>query len=205
MPPRAAVCSPDRAEITRPVSRFRLLCVRNVAGIGSPVRVWTERRFRCVPGISRVREFPTWSASISGRQRSGGSFPAPRCRITAADEDGSFIIFSLFIFMVMIMIGGLAVDVMRYEKPAHEDAEHHRPRRARGERSRPRPPRSRRRTWSTTTSPRRAWAISPITVDVEESTVGDDVIGRTVFVTSQCPHGHLLHAPDGHPRPSPCR
>jgi len=31
------------------------------------------------------------------------------------DEDGSFIIFTLFILVLMIMIGGLAVDLMRYE------------------------------------------------------------------------------------------
>ena len=31
------------------------------------------------------------------------------------DEEGSFVIFSLFILVVMVMIGGLAIDVMRYE------------------------------------------------------------------------------------------
>jgi len=31
------------------------------------------------------------------------------------EEDGSFIIFGLFIFVLMLMIGGLAVDLMRYE------------------------------------------------------------------------------------------
>ncbi|MEL7461305.1 MAG: pilus assembly protein TadG-related protein [Pseudomonadota bacterium] len=36
-------------------------------------------------------------------------------RIFHREEDGSFVIFALFIFIVMIMIGGLAIDVMRYE------------------------------------------------------------------------------------------
>lgn len=36
-------------------------------------------------------------------------------RIFARDEDGSFVIFTLFILVVMILIGGLAIDVMRYE------------------------------------------------------------------------------------------
>ncbi len=31
------------------------------------------------------------------------------------DEDGSFVIFGLFLFVLMLMIGGLAVDLMRYE------------------------------------------------------------------------------------------
>ncbi|WP_421703601.1 Tad domain-containing protein [Aliiroseovarius sp.] len=31
------------------------------------------------------------------------------------EEDGSFIIFGLFLFVLMLMIGGLAVDLMRYE------------------------------------------------------------------------------------------
>ena len=31
------------------------------------------------------------------------------------DEDGSLIIFSLFIFIVMLMFGGIAVDLMLYE------------------------------------------------------------------------------------------
>ncbi len=30
-------------------------------------------------------------------------------------EEGSFIIFSLFIFVIMVMVGGMAIDVMRYE------------------------------------------------------------------------------------------
>lgn len=36
-------------------------------------------------------------------------------RIFHREEDGSFVIFSLFIFILMIMVGGLAIDVMRYE------------------------------------------------------------------------------------------
>ncbi|MEL7025714.1 MAG: pilus assembly protein TadG-related protein, partial [Pseudomonadota bacterium] len=36
-------------------------------------------------------------------------------RLFARDEEGSFVIFALFIFIVMIMIGGLAIDIMRYE------------------------------------------------------------------------------------------
>src|SRR6056297_1177727 len=36
-------------------------------------------------------------------------------RFFARDEEGSFVIFTLFIFVVMIMIGGLAIDVMRFE------------------------------------------------------------------------------------------
>ncbi len=43
--------------------------------------------------------------------------PAKR-RILAAfrrDEDGSFVIFSLYLFVMMLMIGGFAVDMMRYE------------------------------------------------------------------------------------------
>lgn len=36
-------------------------------------------------------------------------------RLFVRDEEGSFVIFALFIFVVMIMIGGLAIDVMRYE------------------------------------------------------------------------------------------
>ena len=31
------------------------------------------------------------------------------------DDEGSFVIFSLFIFILMILIGGLAIDLMRYE------------------------------------------------------------------------------------------
>ncbi len=31
------------------------------------------------------------------------------------DEDGGFIIFSLYLFIIMLMVGGLAVDFMRYE------------------------------------------------------------------------------------------
>ena len=31
------------------------------------------------------------------------------------DEDGGLIIFSLYLFVMMLMIGGLAVDFMRYE------------------------------------------------------------------------------------------
>ncbi len=31
------------------------------------------------------------------------------------DEDGSFVIFGLFLFVLMLMIGGMAVDLMRYE------------------------------------------------------------------------------------------
>lgn len=36
-------------------------------------------------------------------------------RVFRRDEDGSFVIFTLFIFVIMILIGGLAVDVMRFE------------------------------------------------------------------------------------------
>jgi len=31
------------------------------------------------------------------------------------DEDGSIIMFSLFLFILMILIGGMAVDLMRFE------------------------------------------------------------------------------------------
>jgi len=46
-----------------------------------------------------------------------GTFSSLRnsTRLFARDEDGSFIIFTLFILVVMVLIGGLAVDVMRYE------------------------------------------------------------------------------------------
>lgn len=40
---------------------------------------------------------------------------AARRRGFARDEDGSFIIFGLAIFMMMCLAGGLAVDTMRYE------------------------------------------------------------------------------------------
>jgi len=33
----------------------------------------------------------------------------------AAEESGSFVVFSLFIFLAMLMLGGMAVDFMRYE------------------------------------------------------------------------------------------
>ncbi|MDJ1007961.1 MAG: pilus assembly protein TadG-related protein [Paracoccaceae bacterium] len=36
-------------------------------------------------------------------------------RIFARDEEGSFVIFSLFIFTLMVLIGGIAIDVMRFE------------------------------------------------------------------------------------------
>ena len=36
-------------------------------------------------------------------------------RIFQREEDGSFVIFSLFILIIMVMVGGLAIDVMRYE------------------------------------------------------------------------------------------
>jgi len=115
------------------------------------------------------------------------------------DEEGSFIIFSLFIFMLMVMIGGLAIDVMRYENL---------------------------RTKMQNTIDRAVLAASDLdldpsitprdvvddylvkagmgdfayTVDVEESTVGDDVIGRTVFVTSNARMDtyfmHLMGTPD---------
>lgn len=100
------------------------------------------------------------------------------------DEDGSFVIFSLFIFILMIMIGGLAIDLMRYENL---------------------------RTKMQNTVDRAVLAASdldladsltakqvvddyldkagmadlPYYVDVTESKVGNDVIGRTVYVDSQ--------------------
>ena len=121
------------------------------------------------------------------------------------DEGGSFIIFSLFIFMVMIMIGGLAIDIMRYENL---------------------------RTKMQNTIDRAVLAASDLdldpsitaqdvvddylakagmgdlayTVDVEESTVGDDVIGRTVFVTSNARMDtYFMHLMGATPRPFPCR
>ncbi|MDJ0630033.1 MAG: pilus assembly protein TadG-related protein [Rhodobacter sp.] len=39
----------------------------------------------------------------------------PRAAVFRRDEDGSLIVFSLFIFVLMLIIGGLAVDLMRFE------------------------------------------------------------------------------------------
>ena len=33
----------------------------------------------------------------------------------ARDEDGSIIVFALILFVLMVMLGGMAVDIMRYE------------------------------------------------------------------------------------------
>ncbi len=98
------------------------------------------------------------------------------------DEEGSFIIFSLFIFIVMVMIGGLAIDVMRYENL---------------------------RTTMQNTVDRAVLAAAdldqkadpetvvadylnkagmgelPYTVDVQESKVGESVIERSVQVNSE--------------------
>lgn len=97
------------------------------------------------------------------------------------EEDGSFIIFALFIFVIMIMIGGLAIDVMRFENL---------------------------RTTMQNTVDRAVLAAAdldqtmdpkavvadyldkagmgalPYSVDVVESKVGDSVIGRRVSVAS---------------------
>jgi Flp pilus assembly protein TadG len=40
---------------------------------------------------------------------------AARCATYRRDQSGSLIVFSLFIFVVMLMVGGLAVDLMRFE------------------------------------------------------------------------------------------
>ena len=100
------------------------------------------------------------------------------------DDEGSFIIFSLFIFILMVMIGGLAIDLMRYENL---------------------------RTTMQNTVDRAVLAASdldlaetltaqevvddylakagmedmPYYVNVTESKVGNDIIGRTVYVDSQ--------------------
>ncbi len=100
------------------------------------------------------------------------------------DDEGSFIIFSLFIFILMVMIGGMAIDLMRYENL---------------------------RTKMQNTVDRAVLAASdldladtisaqavvddyldkagmgdlPYYVNVTESKVGADVIGRTVYVDSQ--------------------
>ena len=98
------------------------------------------------------------------------------------EEDGSFIIFSLFIFMVMIMIGGIAIDVMRFENL---------------------------RTTMQNTVDRAVLAAAdldqtmdpeevvadyldkagmgdlPYTVNVVENTVGDTVVGRRVAISSE--------------------
>jgi hypothetical protein len=46
------------------------------------------------------------------RRSSGSGFVFTRFR---RDEDGSIILFSLFLFVLMILIGGMAVDLMRFE------------------------------------------------------------------------------------------
>ncbi|MDJ1007958.1 MAG: pilus assembly protein TadG-related protein [Paracoccaceae bacterium] len=98
------------------------------------------------------------------------------------DEDGSFVIFSLFIFTLMILIGGIAIDVMRFENL---------------------------RTTMQNTVDRAVLAAAdldqkvpaetvvadylnkagmeglPYSVDVVESKVGDTVIGRKVSVSSE--------------------
>jgi len=122
------------------------------------------------------------------------SYPVPesrsrsRLRLSTAlscfrrEEDGSFIIFSLFIFMVMIMIGGIAIDVMRFVNL---------------------------RTTMQNTVDRAVLAAAdldqsvdpkavvsdyldkagmgglPYSVDVIENTVGDTVVGRKVSISSE--------------------
>ncbi|MEL7025796.1 MAG: pilus assembly protein TadG-related protein [Pseudomonadota bacterium] len=102
----------------------------------------------------------------------------------ARDDEGSFVIFALFIFIIMIMIGGFAIDLMRYENL---------------------------RTKMQNTVDRAVLAASdldladkataeavvddyltkagmgnlPYYVDVSESKIGEDVVGRTVYIDSQ--------------------
>ncbi|WP_300516412.1 TadE/TadG family type IV pilus assembly protein [Aliiroseovarius sp.] len=61
----------------------------------------------------RLRNFTGCGAGGQGSDSGAGrnGLAARFCR----EEDGSFIIFGLFIFVLMLMIGGLAVDLMRYE------------------------------------------------------------------------------------------
>lgn len=66
-----------------------------------------------MPGTSSDPERP-----ICPEPRNGGSvalWTLSRVRRFGRDEDGALIIFSLLIFVLMLMIGGLAIDVMRAE------------------------------------------------------------------------------------------
>ena len=49
------------------------------------------------------------------RQTSWLAIAAGRARLFRRNEDGSLLIFSLFIFVLMILMGGMAVDLMRFE------------------------------------------------------------------------------------------
>jgi Flp pilus assembly protein TadG len=51
-------------------------------------------------------------AGAARRRASGSGFVFTRFR---REEDGSIILFSLFLFVLMILIGGMAVDLMRFE------------------------------------------------------------------------------------------
>lgn len=66
------------------------------------------------------------STPVDPQARPGGFWRSRRSRRALAsivrraarfrrDEDGSFVVFSLFLFITMLMVGGLAVDLMRYE------------------------------------------------------------------------------------------
>ncbi len=51
-----------------------------------------------------------------------------RPRAFLRDEDGSLIVFSLMVFVLMLTISGLAVDIMRFETNADKTAKHRGPR-----------------------------------------------------------------------------
>ncbi len=60
--------------------------------------------------MTRLRSGKPDSVSVATRTSSHGQINNFRRR-----EDGSLIVFGLFIFVIMLMIGGMAVDLMRYE------------------------------------------------------------------------------------------
>ena len=63
----------------------------------------------------RMRNFKGHATGVSQGRRKEREDRAGLLARFAREEDGSFIIFGLFIFVLMLMIGGLAVDLMRYE------------------------------------------------------------------------------------------
>lgn len=112
------------------------------------------------------------------------------------NEDGSFVIFSLFIFIMMILLGGLAIDLMRYENL---------------------------RTTMQNTMDRAVLAAAdldqsvtpevvvadylnkagmtnlPYTIDVTDKTIGNDVVDRTVRVNSTIQMKTYFMKMVGHP------